>query len=175
MKSLLRREMKKVVTGLLSSFLLFLAIASWRAFDSRTFLFIQILVSTIALLFFLYLISYFFQVSFFREQELLSIFIAFTLVSFLLLNIDRSRSVFLIKWVGQATQVGETSTEQLFVSKDLSLADKKAILQRIEEQGQIRFIDAKENNLSLTWSGQLFFKLATFMADFFNLNGFKRA
>lgn len=175
MKSLLRREMKKVFTGLLSSFLLFLAIASWRAFDSRTFLFIQILVSTIALLFLLYLISYFFQVSFFREQELLSIFIAFTLVSFLLLNIDRSRSVFLIKWVGQATQVGETSTEQLFVSKNLSLADKKAILQRIEEQGQIKFIDAKENTLSLTWLGQLFFELATFMADFFNLNGFKRA
>lgn len=175
MKSLLRREMKKVVTGLLSSLLLFLVIAGWRVFDSTTFLFVQILVSTLALLFFLYFISYFFQVSFFREQELLSIFVAFTLVSFLLLNIDRSRSVFLIKWVGQATQVGETSTEQLFESQNLSLADKKAILQRIEEQGQIRFVDAKENNLSLTWSGQLFFKLATFMADFFNLNGFKRA
>lgn len=99
---------------------------------------------------------------------------AFTISSFLLLNIDRSRSVYLIKWVGQS-QEETLRFDDLVVTKNLAESDAAAIRQRIDEQSQIKFIYEEEQTLHLTVLGKTFYFLANSFAKIYNLQGYKEA
>jgi hypothetical protein len=100
---------------------------------------------------------------------------ALFLASFLLLNIDRSRSVYLLKWIG-ANSTNDFVTMQVIVEKyHLSFEGKAALEQRIAEQRQASMVKIEGEKLSLTTKGKVFLMFSMVFAKVFRLNGFLKA
>lgn len=178
LKSIKKRlgdDCRSVLYGILMSILLLTILAVWRVFDTNTFLFIQIVIAT----FFLYVISIFIPFSLVLSKsvgrELLVVLIAFTVVSTLLLNVDRSRSVFLVKWVYEYSKESPITVDELISKKELSVSEGLSIKQRIGEQGQMSFIKNQDSRLQVTFAGRLFIKVAGLSAKLLNLKGYQSA
>jgi hypothetical protein len=168
-------DMQSLLLGLSATFLLFVMIGIWRLFDTNTFLFIQLVISSILLYILIVFLGIFPFAKFFVSREFLSILIAFTVASSLLLNIDRSRSVYLVKWVYQYSKESPVPLEEIIAVKRLTEAEGLSIKQRVGEQGQLAFIKNDQKGLSVTWLGRAFVSLAEICSKLFNLNGFERA
>ena len=174
MNRILRREIKSIATGIIATFLLFVFVYAFRLTSNEVFLFIQIITCSFVLYLLLLVIGT--KIVFFQNRELLSVLIAFTIVATLLLNIDRSRSFFVLKWVSEYSKDGEIQPEQLILKKNLGYLDKKAIQKRIEEQIQSQTISINDKGqIKLTMLGQLIVKISTFIAKLFHLKGFLNA
>lgn len=109
-----------------------------------------------------------------QGNELLYIALAFILITSTLVNIDRSRSVFVLKWVSEIGQTGTTITE-IQKWKRLSVADMDAISQRIREQEQMRLLLTINGKVYLTNLGKIAVFLFRELSDLENLNGYKNA
>lgn len=168
-------DFKSLIQGLIASAILFIMIGVWRIFDTTTFLFLQIFFSCI----FLYIafVLTFPKTRFIKKssQGFLSILIAFTIVSSLTLNIDRSRSVYLVKWVYEYSKEKPVSIEDFLVKKSFSPGDEIGLRQRIAEQKQTLFIQSDDSSLELTLLGKGFIKFAAILSNLLHLDGFKSA
>ena len=175
LKTRMREDFRSVLYGFGMSLVLLAILAIWRTLDTETFLFIQIVIATT----FLYLISIFipFSIVFPKSvgRELLMVLIAFTVVSTLLLNVDRSRSVFLVKWVYESSKENPITVDELILKKQLSVSEGLSIKQRIREQGQMSFIRNQDSGLEVTFIGRLFIKVAELGAKVLNLKGYQSA
>ena len=151
----------------------------FRAADPNGDLFGQILI-VFALLLALSLFS--FSPSFRKFAYFRSSFAILTIGSLLfmqvapsiLLNIDRSRSFYVLGWV----KFGEirTTDDILDLSRVVSAERKnpEAIYMRIVEQENRGLIKSSpQGQYSLTRSGQFFFQWSDFLASMFQLNGWK--
>ena len=98
----------------------------------------------------------------------------FLLAQGTLLNIDRSRSLYVLSWVH--------FHEITYVDKQLALDDvisseaevSEAISQRIDEHIARGLIENGEKKISLTPRGELYFEVADMLADIYNLDGWKQ-
>jgi hypothetical protein len=141
--------------------------------DTRTFLFSQIVI----LAFFSYFILILFwrKAILFNGREMVSVILAFTLISSLTLNIDRSRSVFLIKWVSILSVANPVTLNSIVEFKNLPSSEIFAIQQRLDEQQQVGMIRKKDSGYELTFRGDIFIKFSNLLAKALNLEGFKSA
>lgn len=171
----LASDCKTFFYGFLVSLILFAILGLWRIFDTDMFIFIQIVLATILL----YLVSLI--APFMRPlqrvvgREFLIILIAFTITSTLLLNIDRSRSVFLVKWVYENSKEAPIPIEDLIKLKNLSTTEGLSIAQRVGEQGQMVFIKEGGSGLEVTLAGRIFIQMSSFISKLLNLKGYQSA
>ena len=117
----------------------------WRTFDTETFLFLQICATSL----FAYVTIMLFRItgkrSIFLNQELAVIAISFVIITTLTLNIDRSRSVFVLKWVNELSSSSPVKIEEIVKFKDLSPLDTAVVAQRLDEQEQLGLLDEVGN------------------------------
>ena len=155
--------------------LLLAVLAIWRYFEISTFIFIQIIVCSIILLSVLYLLRLSnSKFKFFNENELLVISISFIVVTFLLLNIDRSRSFHLLKWVDSSGSHGIT-VKEIQKQKNLSETDLVAVKQRIQEQDQNGFLIVKNERIYISREGKVLVFIFRNLARIENLTGYGNA
>ena len=174
MRNLFKREGLTLVVALSVTLIGFCVLAIVRRFDSGTFLFIQISALSVLLVFSLYLFSSNFHgklASIVRGRELVSVLVMFTILSFSLLNIDRSRSVYLLKWISVAES--PTLTPKVFIdSHAQSEQDIRDLTQRLHEQEALGSVSLDLDSLKLTALGQIIVKSSYFLARFESLDGF---
>ncbi len=179
MLNLLRKrisaDMHSLLLGFITTFILLVTIAFWRLVDTNTFLFIQLVISSLFVYIFMLFLGTFQFAKLFVNREFLSVLIAFTVASSLLLNIDRSRSVYLVKWVYQYSKESPVTLEEIIQVKGLTEAEGLSIKQRVGEQGQLAFIKNDQKGLSVTWLGRAFIRIAEISSKLFSLKGFERA
>jgi len=135
-------------------------------------LFEQIVLSSLCSLFSILILRYFFN-----KQKILELFIVgligaltfFMLSSFSLVNIDRSRSFYVLAWADEGKI--RTSVEMLDLSNVVSLEKSNviAIKTRIDEQVARGLIVEKEGLFGLTKYGKLYLKISKFLAATYNL------
>jgi hypothetical protein len=107
-------------------------------------------------------------------KELAAILIIFIFLSFLILNVDRSRSVYLLKWVEMSSSAGITE-EELSNRMGFTKIEKSDFRQRINEQISSGTIRLDEDKLKLTLSGTVLTKFFNFLANFENLKGYPKS
>jgi hypothetical protein len=172
--NLLKRELRfLLITGFLTAFA-FILLALWRVFDSNTFTFHQIILICLVIGASIYFFTFFGKGGIARilsGKELAAILIIFTFLSFLILNVDRSRSVYLLKWVEMSSSSG-ISEEELSNRIGFSKIEKSDFKQRINEQISSGTIRLDQDKLKLTLSGTLLTKFFNFLAKFENLKGY---
>ena len=170
-----RTEIRKILTGIVTTLLAMLVIAVWRQFDTNTFIFLQILLVTLLIAILCYALSEnIYLKKFLHQNELVAALIPFVIVSFLLLNIDRSRSIYVVKWVGANQNVGVT-LEELRTSKNLTPSEFSAIQQRISEQVQSGTLIEADSKIRLTARGKFMLKVIETVAKIENLTGYSKA
>lgn len=175
LRVLLEEELFKVRQAALTTLYISMSIAIWRFFDTKTFIFIQIILCSFLFLIIKYAKRLFrFKVNKDTGNELLSVAIAFILITSTLINIDRSRSVFVLKWVNQYGQSG-TSIEELQKSKNFSSSEKSAVEQRIREQEQMKLLNSKNGKVYISELGKIAIFLFERIAALENLQGYKDA
>lgn len=172
--------MSRVITLVLIQFTAVLILLTLRRI-APTFLLFEGIVLSVVLPFVLFIfayrlprIKYFFKSIFLNPilSLILSSLIIFNLLFFSLMMIDRSKSLYIIKWVGNSQPI---SREELF--KDIGVIinsnDGRYIKIRIEEQLQRKVITEKNGLLHLTPYGSLLKKSADISAKIFLLNGWE--
>ena len=175
LKNFLKEESIKLFMCVSVTILLLAILAIWRLLETNTFIFIQIMICTLILLLALYSLRLTrFRSRFLKGNELLVISMSFIIVTFLLLNIDRSRSFFLLKWVEDVGNKGISVTE-LQKQKNLSDADIIAIKQRIQEQDQSGFLFIHNERIYISREGKFLVFIFRSVASFENLEGYKNA
>jgi len=107
-------------------------------------------------------------------NELLIVSISFILITSLLLNIDRSRSFYLLKWVESAGNYG-TSITELQKLKKLSDSDLAALKQRVREQDQSGFLFKDNERIYISSQGKFLVFIFRNLAKFENLKGYLNA
>lgn len=175
MSKRIKEETITLVVAISITIIGFCLLAFIRIFDPNTFLFIQILILSILLLITLY--SYTTKRKgklgvTLRGRELISVVIMFTLLSFSLLNIDRSRSVYLLKWVS-VSEKSELTSQEFINSRANSKLDVRDLTQRVQEQKSIRTISIYEDQIKLTSLGKIIVWTSNFAGSFQNLKGYK--
>jgi len=174
MRNLVKREGITLVVALSVTLIGFCILAIVRLIDSETFLFIQILALSGLLIFSLYLFSSNFHGylgSIVRGRELVSVLVMFTILSFSLLNIDRSRSIYLLKWISVSESSSLTPT--VFINSHAqSEQDIRDLTQRLHEQEALGSVSLDSDSLNLTALGQIIVTSSYFLAKFESLDGF---
>lgn len=173
LKFKLLRDLKTIIFAIILSIFSCLILFFFRLFDHNTFLFIQILWTFCIVSVLIYFFSSNFPVRFFAGRELASIVIAFLIITFSIINIDRSRSLYLIKWVGSNSN--GVTFQNLAMQKKLENGEILAFRQRVEEQQQSKILEIDNDKLMLTAFGKIIFFVSNFFASILNLDGYKKA
>ena len=171
---LIRRELKTILISVLITIIGLLLLGLWRFFQDSTFLFIQILTVTAGLGFVIYLISFMLEnrvSAILRSRELAIIVLSFTLLSFFTLNIDRSRSFFLLKWVSESSDQ-RTTLQEIGISQNFSIKDMQDFKQRIQEQKESGTLKEENGQIKVTTLGSAIVAVSKFIAKVLSLNGF---
>jgi hypothetical protein len=174
---LIKREFNTVLISVLVTILGFLLLGIWRFFQDSTFLFTQILIVTAGLGFLIYIITLMLEnrvSAVLRSRELAIIVLTFTLLSFFTLNIDRSRSFFLLKWVSESSESG-TTLQEISVSQNFSVKDIEDFKQRIQEQKESGTLKEENGQVKVTVLGSAIVTVSRFIAKAVSLNGFLKA
>lgn len=109
----------------------------------------------------------------FRRGAICAIISVFFL-SFTLLNIDRSRSVYVLSWISKEQIIVENNRYLVLMSR-IEAQDSYAIKQRIEENIQRKLVSADKEigTVKLTRGGDLLLSISECLANIFNLQGWK--
>lgn len=104
---------------------------------------------------------------------LLVIILVFQIQTLTLINIDRSRSFYIIAWIHdsriEATAKGISLDQVLSIER----LNTKAIEDRVDEQVLRKLVVEKQGKFQLTWRGVLLFNISEALAKMFKLNGWK--
>ena len=163
-------DLKTVLLAFPFSLIPIILLSFIRQFNQKQFLFISLILVYIIVLGSAYIFSFLNERDTVRNRILSLTAISFLLVSFLVLNIDRSRSFYLLKWV--AVEPDGVSLEQLQRIHDLTPSDTEAISQRLTEQRQSHTIHESNGVFRVTFVGHIIFKVSNYFARFLNLHGF---
>ncbi len=98
--------------------------------------------------------------------------VAFNLLFFSTMMVDRSKSLYLVAWVGQEKSIKK---EILFekIEAKYGDADRQYLQLRISEQIERNVIHLRNNKLELSKIGSFYFKVANLVAKIYDLNGWK--
>jgi hypothetical protein len=110
-------------------------------------------------------------VSFLWDTLILGLAISFLLNS-ILLNIDRSRSFYVLSWV-QNNQIEIISTPTKLQIKSRESASLDAVLQRVEENQTRGLISKDSNGLHLTRAGEFLLVTSNVLAQVFVLKNWE--
>lgn len=167
-------DLKVVFRSIFLSIVAFLLISFWRLFSPDMFLLTQILLVSGAL--YLSMLLPWLKKFFRNEAERLStILVVFLLLTSILLNIDRSRSVYVIKWTSEASFSKSVSAEDILQYKRLPSSELSPVNQRLVEQSQIGTLRRSGEKFSLSITGKIVLKFASVVASLASLDGFRRA
>jgi len=173
--TVVRNELSTIFSSFAGAILVFLSLAIWRTFDNTTFIFVQICTSC----FLVYIGLMIFRISgkknIFVNRELAVVAISFIIITSFALNIDRSRSVFVLKWVNELSISSSVQIEEIAEFKNLSPLDSAAVAQRLDEQKQLGMLREVGDGYELSLLGKIFIKLASVIAKVMNLDGFVKA
>ena len=102
---------------------------------------------------------------------LISLLIMFIIGPNTLLNIDRSRSFYVLSWVNShSIKIG--SNDELIINvKSPEKSNSIAIRERLQEQTERGLIHSNGNKYELTWKGKMAYQIAEVLAKFFALQG----
>jgi hypothetical protein len=142
----------------------------WRSINSSWFLFLQVISGSLILYFSLLVSSG--RFNFFRGKELVATLMAFIIVAVLFLNIDRSRSFYLLKWVNQYSVNGFATLETILVTKGFDDVQAQALKQRLKEQAESATLSVEGEKIRLTVLGRIIVSISNFFAGVFRLNGY---
>jgi hypothetical protein len=101
--------------------------------------------------------------------SLLVLYISFTTV---LVNVDRSRSVFVLSWVSNNLVKIEPPGYDLSLINSYASKDYYGIEMRLNEHMKRNLIQTNDSQVSLTNYGSILLGIIEFSAKFFNLQGF---
>ncbi len=138
-----------------------------------------VFVSTLAALITLVSTLYLKKVGFFNDSirllcyvNLLALMLSILVLPYSLLNVDRSRSFYVLSWVDQ----GEVSIEngQIVVNVESAEAtDTSGVELRLKEQQQRGLIQEANGSYKLTNMGKFTLKIANLLAKIFNLKNWE--
>ena len=171
---LVRREITFLFVSAILTVLAFLILAIWRQFDSTTFSFQQILLTSFVLGIGIYIFTFFSRSKLSKilmGKEMAAVLLIFTVLSFLILNVDRSRSVYLLKWIEMSSSDG-ISSEELSQRLGFSKVERADIEQRIKEQISSHTLTRANDKIKLTSTGRFLTKFFDVLAKFENLKGY---
>jgi hypothetical protein len=173
LKKELTKDLGEIIFGTILSVLAFLLLSIWRSFDTSTLLFIQIIIVTIASYALLLIYAQVRKSRSTHPHRLFASLMVFVLLSFLLLNIDRSRSVHVLKWVSQTNSDFEKANIQSITETyHLQPSEIKAYDARLREQTELGFLSEKSGDFQLTLLGRLFVWFADAVSKVANLRGY---
>ena len=89
-----------------------------------------------------------------------------------LVNIDRSRSFFVLSWVDHG-KISVNSGEITLSVISHESVDKIGVLQRLNEQEQRGLVNKKDNSFEVTDYGKFMLRIANFLAKLFNLENWE--
>ena len=174
--SFIKEEAIKILYGCLFAIMLIGLLAILRAITVSTFLFVQIIFMSIVMLALTYFLSMSkWKIKRVHGNEIYLVLFAFTIASFLLLNVDRSRSVYLLKWV-DATGGQGISLLEISAKANANDLGTYALNQRINEQIQSGNLTKDSKGILRTTSrGKVLNSLFKVTAAFLNLTGYHKA
>jgi hypothetical protein len=148
----------------------------FRFYFSDIAVFDAILISTIILLTINVLIGLLKRESFIIDIKdmiisLLVIYISFATV---LVNVDRSRSVFVLSWVGNNLVKVDPLGYDLSLVRSYTSRDYDGIEMRLNEHVKRNLIQTNDPQVSLTNYGRALLEIFKFSAKVFNLQGFNK-
>ena len=150
-------------------------IGVWRLFDRTTLLFLQILVCSCITYFLVIAFSNCALLNSLSANRLLVLVLTFTLSTTLLLNVDRSRSVYVLKAVDQSVEIinSVSGTPKQSSNKLVEDSDVDAFQIRLDEQVELGTLKKKSTSYELTWLGFSLVRLFDVSAQLFSLRGYK--
>jgi hypothetical protein len=164
----------RIILLVLLQFLALFVIRLFRFLDNL--LFEQILFAAalcLLLSLFWYLINKKFK-SFIRFEILLAIILFFNLATTSLLNIDRSRSFYLLSWIDKNQLICSDGGFDFRNVPSLEKLNQEAIRQRVLEQRDRKLINYDYNSCDLTNLGKFHLFLSYNLSSVFYLDGWKR-
>ena len=96
------------------------------------------------------------------------------LTGLILLNIDRSRSLYVIGWVHHDLVTINNGTFDFSKIESQEKLNETAIIQRISEHETRNLMFKESNKLKLTFMGNLYYHIANLISQFFNLTGWRQ-
>jgi hypothetical protein len=116
-----------------------------------------------------------FHVSFDRLVAVISLSLVLMFLNqSVLLNIDRSRSTFVLAWVDRGFVTLDSSSEiQIRGSKSPEATNEIASVQRVEENYQRGLIKLEDGKFHLSMIGKVLLAFCDWTANFFDLRGWK--
>ena len=147
-----------------------------RQFTSSTLLFDQINFLSLASLFFYLVYTKIIKT---LSMKTLLFCAAFTvsislITSSVLLNIDRSRSLFVLGWVHHDLITLKDNTFDFTKIHSQEKLNYAAVAQRITENETRKLISIESDRLSLTFLGNLYYRIAESLSKFFRLTGWQQ-
>lgn len=102
---------------------------------------------------------------------LVSMLLIVTLGPNTVMNVDRSRSFYVLSWV-EKSAIEVTDNGQLILNvKSPEKFNLVSIKARLDEQSTRGLIEFRDQSYFLTWRGRLTLKIAEFLAAFYKLDG----
>ena len=158
--------------------ILALALASifvLRKFNTSSLLFEQInicsFVATMAIIHFRTLVKFKINIQALKVSLITAIAVSF-IINLALLNLDRSRSFYVLSWVANE-DVSIRSNELTVTAKSNEARNIDSTLLRIQEGESRGLIQRNSEDYTLTFRGKVVLKMSNFLADAFELNNWK--
>lgn len=102
----------------------------------------------------------------------IGLLIATIVFPYSLVNIDRSRSFFVLSWVDHG-KISVNSGEITLSVDSHESVDKIGVLQRLNEQEQRGLVSKKDNSFEVTGYGKFMLRIANSLAKLFNLENWE--
>jgi len=108
----------------------------------------------------------------FIKDVVIILLILYILFSMVLVNVDRSRSVFDLNWVEKNLVYVDTNGYNLKLVNSSAAEDYFGIVMRLDEQMSRNLITKTNSQIFLTYTGRILLEFFNFTARAFNLQGF---
>ena len=104
--------------------------------------------------------------------NIIALLVSVLILPYSLLNVDRSRSFYVLSWVDQnkISKLGDQILVDVLSSQSLDIA---GVSQRIQEQQQRGLIREADGRYQVTISGSFILGIANFLSELFNLENWK--
>lgn len=168
---------KILLSVVFSNIITLVILIIWRIVNSTNLLFDQIFVLTIITFFASLFLSRVksLNITFSKWERicvaLLAACLFYIFGTAVLLNVDRSRSIYIFAWVNECNR--SLNCIEDYVSDNYGKRGWDEVLTRLKEQDSRGLMNVSDSQAELTFTGRLILNSAGFSAKLFNLEGFK--
>lgn len=104
--------------------------------------------------------------------NIIALLVSVLILPYALLNVDRSRSFYVLSWVDQ-NKISKSGDQFLVQVQSSESLDIRGVKQRVEEQQQRGLIRENNGVYQVTEIGSFMLGVANFLAELFNLENWK--